>query len=119
MASQDGKDSARTVGDLGWSPGSGRSPGEGNSYPLQYSCLENSIDGGARGLQRGRLDSATNNSFTLVFHGSSACSVGDPSLIPRSGRSPGEELGYPLQYSWASLLAQMVKNPPAMRETRV
>ena len=47
----------------------------------------------------------------------SACNVGDPSLIPRSGRSPGEELGYPLQYSWASLVAQMVKNPPAMWET--
>ena len=40
-------------------------------------------------------------------------------MIPRSGRSPGEELGSPLQYSWASLVAQMVKNPPAMRETWV
>ena len=49
----------------------------------------------------------------------SACNVGDPSLIPRSGRSPGEELGSPLQYSGASLVAQMVKNPPAMRETWV
>ena len=35
----------------------------------------------------------------------SACSAGDPSLIPGSGRSPGEEIGYPLQYSWASLAA--------------
>ena len=34
-------------GDTGWIPGSGRSPGEGNGYPLQYSCLENSIDRGA------------------------------------------------------------------------
>ena len=63
-------------------------------------------------------------SLTLVFPGSSAgkgsaCNVGDPSLIPRSGRSPGEELGYPLQYSWASPVAQVVKNPPAMRETWV
>ena len=49
----------------------------------------------------------------------SACNVGDPSLIPRSGRSPREELGYPLQYSWASLVGQMVKNPPAMWETGV
>ena len=60
----------------------------------------------------------------MVFPGSSAgkesaCNVGDPSLIPRSGRSPGEELGSPLQYSGASLVAQMVKNPPAMRETWV
>ena len=35
------------------------------------------------------------------------------------GRSPGEGIGYPLQYSWASLLAQLVKNPPAMQETCV
>ena len=37
-------------------------------------------------------------------------------MIPGSGRSPGEEIGYPLQYSWASVLAQMVKNPPAMQD---
>ena len=37
-------------------------------------------------------------------------------MIPRSGRSTGEEKGYPLQYSWASLVAQMVKNLPAMQE---
>ena len=39
----------------------------------------------------------------------SACNAGDPSLIPGMGRS-GEGIGYPLQYSWASLVAQMVKN---------
>ena len=49
----------------------------------------------------------------------SACNAGDPGLIPGLGRSPGEGIGYPLQYSWASLVAQMVKNPPAMRETWV
>ena len=38
-------------------------------------------------------------------------------LIPESERSPGEGVGYPLQYSWASLVVQMVKNPPAMQET--
>ena len=43
--------------------------------------------------------------------------AGDSSSIPGLGRSPGEGIGYPLQYSWASLLAQMVKNLPAMRET--
>ena len=47
----------------------------------------------------------------------SACNAGDPSLIPGSGRSAGKGIGYPLQYSWASLLAQLVKNLPAMRET--
>ena len=39
--------------------------------------------------------------------------------MPELGRSAGEGLGYPLQYSWASLMAQMVKNPPTMQETRV
>ena len=43
----DGKASACSVGDLGLIPGSGRSPGEGNGNLLQYSCLENSMDGGA------------------------------------------------------------------------
>ena len=41
----DGKASARNVGDLGSIPGLGRSPGEGNGNPLQYSCLENPMDG--------------------------------------------------------------------------
>ena len=40
-------------------------------------------------------------------------------MIPGSGSSPGEEIGYPLHYSWASLVAQTVKNLPAMRETWV
>ena len=43
----DGRAFARNVGDLGLIPGPGRSPGEGNGNPLQYSCLENSMDGGA------------------------------------------------------------------------
>ena len=49
----------------------------------------------------------------------STCNVGDPVSIPGLGRSPGEGIGYPLQYSWASLVAQLVKNLPAMRETWV
>ena len=49
----------------------------------------------------------------------SAGNAGDPSWIPGSGRSPGEEIGYPLQYSWASLVAQMVKNLPVIWETLV
>ena len=49
----------------------------------------------------------------------SACNAEDPSLIPGLGRSAGEGIGYPLQYSWASLLAQLVKNLPAMQETSV
>ena len=58
------------------------------------------------------------------FPGSSAgkestCNAADPRLILGSGRSPGEGIGYPLQYSWASLVAHRVKNLPAMRETWV
>ena len=40
-------------------------------------------------------------------------------MIPELGRSAGEGIGYPLQYSWASLVAQLVKNSPAMQETWV
>ena len=49
----------------------------------------------------------------------SASNAGDPCLIPGLGRSPGERIGYPFQYSWASLAAQLGKNPPAMREAWV
>ena len=49
----------------------------------------------------------------------SACNAGDPSSIPGSERPAGEGNGYPLRCSWASLVAQLVKNPPAMRETWV
>ena len=49
----------------------------------------------------------------------SACNAGDPGLIPDWGRFPGEGIGYPFQYSWAFLVAQLVKNLPAMQETPV
>ena len=48
-----------------------------------------------------------------------SCNAGDLGPIPGLGRSPGEGIGYPLQYSWVFLVAQMVKNLPAMRETAV
>ena len=49
----------------------------------------------------------------------SAYSAGDPGLIPGSGRSAEEGIGYPLQYSWSSLVAQLIKNLPTMRQTWV
>ena len=59
----------------------------------------------------------------MSFPGSSpddsACHAGDLYSIPGLGRSPGEGMGSPLQYSWASLVAQLVKNLPAMQETWV
>ena len=45
--------------------------------------------------------------------------AGDSGSIPESERSAGEGIGYPLQYSWASFVAQLVRNPPAMRDTLV
>ena len=49
----------------------------------------------------------------------SACNAGDSDSISGSGRFPGEGIGYPLQYSWDSLVAQLIENPPAMWETWV
>ena len=49
----------------------------------------------------------------------STCNAGDPGLIPGLERSAGEGIRYPLQYSWASLVVQLVKNTPAMQETWV
>ena len=49
----------------------------------------------------------------------SACNAGDPGWIPGLGRSAGEGIGYPIQYSWAFLVAQLVNNLPAVRETWV
>ena len=62
--------SARHAGDLGLIPGSGRSPAEGNGNPLQYSCLENHMDGGAwwttaHGVTKSRIQQ---RDFTFTFH---------------------------------------------------
>ena len=63
-----------------------------------------------------------NNSFAEGFPGGSAgkestCNAGDLGSIPRLGIFPGKGIGYPLQYPWASLVAQLVETPPAMQET--
>ena len=49
----------------------------------------------------------------------STCNAGDLGSIPEVGRSAGEGIGYPLQYSWATLVSQLVKNLPAMQEAWV
>ena len=74
-----------------------------NSTPLQYSCLENSVDRGAwQATVHGISKSWTQlNDFTFTLL--------KGIQIPGSGRSAGEGIGYPLQYSWASLVAQLVK----------
>ena len=91
-----------------------KSEHKGNSWYDDVSCF-NSSDG----------SSCYSKLFCwLGFPGSlagieSACNAGDSGLIPGWGRSPGEGIGYSLQYSWASLVSQMAKNLPAMRETWV
>ena len=77
------KVSACNTGDPRSIPGSGRTPGEGNGNPLQYSCLENPMDGGAWW--------ATVHRFTMI----NDCN----SVTLDMGRCPGEGNGKPLQYS--------------------
>ena len=84
-----GKESACNAGDLGSIPGSGRSPGEGNGNPLQYSCLENLMDRGA---------------WRATVHG-----------VTRVGHDLATKLPTILG---PSLVAQRVKCLPAMWETR-
>ena len=69
-------------------------------FPLEHTLYKEGAPGGSHGKE-------------------STYNAGDPDSIPGLGRSPGEGIGYPLQYSWASLVAQTVRNLPAMRETWV
>ena len=111
-------------GDVSSIPRSGRSPGGGNGNPLQYSDLENSTDCTVHGVAKSwtRLNDFDFTSLHYTYLGLPCSSVGkestynagDPSLIPGSGRFTGEGIGYPHQYFWASLMAQLVKNSPAM-----
>ena len=61
----------------------------------------------------------TRASLVARLGNESACHAGDPGSIPRSGRSTEEGIGYPFQYSWASLVAHMVKSLPEMQKTWV
>ena len=73
----------------------------------------------SRRVQHGRWDKRVTSQVASLESSAakeSVSSAGDPSLICESGRSPGEGMGYPLQYSWASLVAQLVKNLPAVQE---
>ena len=56
LGGSNGKESTCNAEDPGSIPGSGRSPGEGNDYTLQYSCLENSMDGEVHGITKSRDD---------------------------------------------------------------
>ena len=103
---------AEDAGDSSSIPGLERSPEEGNGNPLHYSCLGNHM---------------SRENWQTVVHGlpgwlsckESPCNAGDPGLIPEWGSFPEEGIAYPLQYSWASLVVQTVKNLPALQETWV
>ena len=95
------KNPPTNIGDVGSIPGLGRSSGEGNGNPLQYSCLENSMDKGAwratvHGVARFGHDQAIPGGSDGK---ASAYNAGDPGSIPGLGRSSGEGNGTPLQYS--------------------
>ena len=116
-----GKESSWRAGDLGLISWSERSPGERNGKPLQYSCLEIAMDRAAwqatvHGILTVRHDLAASfrfnrqqliSSWIFIQQGFPGCSVvknlpanpGDVSLIPGSGRSPGEDNVNPVQYS--------------------
>ena len=103
-----GKEFSCNVGDLGSIPGLGRSSGEGNGYPLQYSGLENSMDCIVHGVTKSQ--SKLHFHFHVLFLGfpdstvvknppASAGDIRDLGLIPGLGRSPGVRNSNPLQYS--------------------
>ena len=122
-------------------PGSGRSPGGGKGYTLflprefhgQRSLASYSPWGNLKltkkqeiltvrvlGCQQYLANLKRKKGFPDSSVGKeSDCNAGDSGTIPGSGRSPGEGIGYPLQYSWASLVAQRVKELPPMQETWV
>ena len=105
----DGKESTRDAGDLGSIPGSGRSPGEGNGNPLQYSChgkfhgWRNLVGYFPWGCKESDMTEKLHFKCTGFPGGSaskeSTCSVEDLGVIRGLGRSAGEENSYPLQYS--------------------
>ena len=85
-------------------------------YRAQVKCMSNCICGKKSNiilLHFWNILGFSDHSVGKEF----ACNGGDPSSIPESERSAEEGIGYPLQYSQASLVAQLVKNPPAMQET--
>ena len=82
----DGKESACNAGDLGSIPGRGRSPGEGNGNPLQYSCLENPMDRGAwratvPGVTMSQLDITERLTLSLTFLGEQSGKKLDEGLL--------------------------------------
>ena len=114
-----GKESTCHVGDLGSVPGLGRSPGEGNGNPLQYSGLENSMDSIVHGVTKSQTWLSDFQFFTWVIYYWSYSFVAGFSMSSLKFVWVFNE-GLNSHLLWrASLIAQLVKNPPAMQETPV
>ena len=117
LGGSDGKASVYNAGDLGSIPGSGRFPGEGNSNPLQYSCLENPMDGGAwcRLLSWGCKESDPTERLQLQVvlvvknTPANAGDLRDLGSIPGLGRSPRRGNG-----THSSILAQRIPGQKAL-----
>ena len=95
----DGKASACSVGDLGSIPGLGRSPGEGNSNPLQHSCLENPMDRGAwwvtvHGVTKSRTQMSDFTSFSFFQSGGTPNCVWHSGPQDRQGLEPAQPVGW-------------------------
>ena len=97
LGDSDGKESACNVGDPGSVPGSGKSPGEGNGYPLQYSCLENSMDR-ERSLVGYGLQRVGHNRVTNIFAFILLSIVLAPIYIPTNSVREGSFSPHPFQH---------------------
>ena len=86
------------------------------SQPLPSSASSSPSLLSSSKLQFAEIFLCSGASLVVQLGKESACNAGDPGSIPGSRRSPGEGIGYSLQYSWASLVAQLVKNMPTMQE---
>ena len=113
-----------SIGPQGFKPGLGKPfpscPQECNEAALVWGDLGGAWNPGLleHPWRRDRLPTPVFLGFPCGSAGKeSACNTGDPGSIPWLRRSPGEGIGYPLQYSWDSLVAETVKNMLAMRET--
>ena len=105
-------------GYLMWRAHSGKDPDGGEDWgQKQKGTIEDEMVGWHHRLNGHEFEQTPGDKGSAGKE--SACDAGDPGSVPGLGRSPGEGIGYPLQYTWASLVAQMVKNLPAMRETWV
>ena len=107
-----GEESACNAGDAGSVPGAGRSPGEGNGYPLQYSCPKNSMNR-IHGI--GKLFGASQMVQMVETLPANARDTRDTGLISGSGKSPGEEMAtHPSVLAWKTPWTEEPGRPQSM-----